>query len=321
MCPFIHKAFVMVVYTLLNPPVGATIRSHVAQGPDETTLLCTGYNHSAVWEKVVNGSSITIATINGSTVIMNDTSGNFSVKAKKGNSGLLTTLTTTNNNTGPYRCRVGLDSALLQIKLPITVNSTGGECTLSMECSTKTGSPTTVLWFLNSTQVSTIKHYENGTTVVIYKNSSFVELRNYTYDIETGTSYYNGTRPACLTCVVSTNASYGDGTRCTLYTKDLTRRNETTRFLHYLDFMYGDEEESETETSNDEPKPTGVPLLVTTCVLIALILIFVFLIHRKGKKTRRNIYTATRTDHTNRNERSTKLTTLGANATDELGIL
>ncbi|AFX83430.1 a120.1 [Rat cytomegalovirus ALL-03] len=316
MCPFIHKVLVLVVYTLLSPPVGATIRSHVNQGPNETTLLCTGYNHSAVWEKVVNGSGVSIATINGSIITMNDTTGSFSVKSKSGKSGLVTTLTTANNNTGPYRCRVGLDSKLLHIKLPITVNSTGGECTLSMTCSPKNGG-STILWFLNSTQVSVIRNYVNGTTAVIYKNSSFVELGNYTYDIQTNTSHYNGTRPACLTCVVSTNTSYGDSTRCTLYTKDLTRKNET-EFLHYLDFMYGENDES--ETFNEESKPTGVPLLVTTCVLIALILLFVFLIHRKGKNTRKNIYTAPRTDHTNRNERSTRLTTLGVNA-NELGIL
>lgn len=273
---------------LLIPAVAANIDWKTETNSTFTTFTCINNGNNGTWHKKINGSYVLLANITNSTVSPTEEGKSYSIKAtllsnnkkRTSVSQLMTTLTTTNTNHGEYKCSVGDDSHLFHIKMTVFVSSTSGTNSLQVSCKPPTQNkklpPHITLWFLNATHVATAFNYMNGSDRIDYKNTSFTEYKNFTYNDENKSGIYNGTYPGCITCVVSTNSSYGDATRCTSGIKDLSSGQETESGI-FRKF-------SSPKDFEDPPfSGAGTHLLVITLTIVAAIICAVFIIHVKGK--------------------------------------
>lgn len=244
-----------------------------------TTLSCSGDGSNMKWVKLVNGTEIAIASGNSTHVDLT-ASGYVITTQPAGPNGIRTTLQTNSTDHGNFRCTIGAEQQLVSVRLTLQVSSITGIHSLTMGCkAVNARPPTTTLWFVNSTFVSVVKTTVNGTHIVRYMNTSFTEHKNFTNTDDNGR--YNGTRPACLTCIVSTNNSFGDATRCTLNTKDISGKKFPPGLLS---------RSIGAEPPIDGPPlgNTGSHLVVITVILVAAIIAAVFVIHLRGKRVKRN---------------------------------
>nr|WEG68838.1 membrane protein m120.1 [Mastomys natalensis cytomegalovirus 1]WEG68974.1 membrane protein m120.1 [Mastomys natalensis cytomegalovirus 1]WEG71202.1 membrane protein m120.1 [Mastomys natalensis cytomegalovirus 1] len=249
------------------------------QGDKTTVLTCIGNGPDMKWVKLVNNTEVPIATGNSTHVTLKS-EGYIVTSTSTGPNGIRTTLQTNSTDHGNFRCTLGGERQLLSVRIKIQVSSISGMFTLTMGCKpVGIDPPFTTMWFLNSTLVSVVKTFKNHTTTVRYLNTSFTEFKNFTIHDRNGK--YEGERPACLTCIVSTNNSFGDATRCTYNTRDISGEKFQQGLLAR---SVGDD----ISTNGPPLGSTGSHLVVVTVILVAAIIAAVFIIHLKGKRVRRN---------------------------------
>lgn len=284
---------VYIYLIVLVPSVAGNIDWKTESNSSFVSFTCIGSGDNGTWHKIINGSYELLAYFNSTSISVTDEGQKYTISVHSKSKSkqmygtragrttshqLISKLTTKESDHGGYKCTIGGETHLFHIKMKLMVSSSQGLYSLQVSCTppTTVSPPFTTLWFLNSTFVSTVFIYSNKTISVSYKNTSFVDHKNFTYNPETNSGYYNGTQPACLSCILSTNNSYGDATRCTLNTRDLSSGTETgsSFFQKFVDM--GNIEEPPLGTG-------GTNLLIITITLVAAIICAVFIIHVKGK--------------------------------------
>lgn len=286
----------LLALALLTAPLClATIEWKTTTTNKGAELTCVGHNTTGYWAQVYNATDHLIGTVIRTNVTMTafGISKNFSVSARvsSNNSGMAITLIVPQNTTGTFKCTIGNATQLLYVKKAVTVSASVSSTPLGMQilqmyCSFGTNETEQLLWFLNSTLCASVTVFPNRTEVVNYKNTTFISEGNFTHNNGVG-SYFGG-YPACLTCVVSQNETYGDSTHCTFGARNIyTTSDRSASFEEIQKSTHYARLTGNTGTGPaPEHPPTGTSLIVITVVCIAAVAGAVFLIHYMGKRMR-----------------------------------
>lgn len=268
------------------------LRGYNASAP--TALYCAGKGNDGNWTKLENGTEHLIARFNKTTVDLQRNGYNVTV-LEKNNGVLLVFLNLTYGDNGIFACTIGNEKGTLHVPMLLNSGGIAQGLNVSLQCmplnkninisdpAHESPHPYNLTWFLNSTMVGRVQIYNDTSyNVTYYTSTSFVQHKNVTFHSNWG--HTNTTIPACLTCVLGENSSFGFATICSPNTTDLTiNRSNMAEVISHNKII-------QLKVTKDEGKsdvagaPTGgATILIGSVLIVCAIAGTLFLLHVKKK--------------------------------------
>lgn len=278
-----HVVFVL----LIIHTVAATIEWEIEYDPNEKpkTLRCRGPKTNGSWHKRWNRTDTMLGIFDANARATTKDS-SFTITASViGTSNIQTTLNLPPNTFGTFGCRFGSKQYLFHLPKNITAYSHSKPNSVTLQCKDTTY-PYNISWYLNSTFVALVNVYNQSSYIIDDKNTSFTQLKNISFQANQATT--NNTRPLCLTCIVSSNDTFGEHTTCTPNTKDLTssRQVRSDNFLRTSRLTADGPINGDTTVRHFMGQATGLGFVIGSIAFVCAVAGLVLLIHVTGKRQR-----------------------------------